>query len=285
MDLVVEEYTFMVENGPVGINLQCVRGGNGVFIESFYRSNDGAKLAAERNGAICIGDRIVLVGNSSVWNNNSEEVREIISLAAGGGPFCVTVRRIPRKSSLMELIKDPRCSGWLSVFLESYCLPLEAKEMARKARLVRELQTALSWQAFPLRDEASREVSRTEHEAKHFCIECIVGSLEQYPTREISDTLIGVVRLLVLDEDVPLATLLAAAEQVLCLVEKDLARTLLLKFDNCSLARQMAGWMSESPSFTPVAMIDIMRVNALLALYFVFLFKSGRYEMPLCVTV
>lgn len=276
MDLHFEQYSFEVVNGPVGINLQSVRNGNGVFIESFYRSDEGATLAAEKCGTVIIGDRLESINNTIVWGLTAEAVRECFVQSAARGPFSVTVRRIYNKSSLWELIGDPRCSSWLNIFLQSYCIPVEAEEVARKIGLVRTIKTVLSLQAFPCRGRSPTGLSSTTNDAKHLCTDCIVSILENPSMQDISDALVLVVESLVHDEDVPLATLLDAVRCVLCVVEKELARTLLLKFENCSLARQMSGWLSESPAFSHVTMTDILRVDALLVLYYLFLCQCGR---------
>lgn len=246
-----------------------------MFIESFYRSSDGATLAAEKCGVVLIGDRLEFVNNVSVWGLPAEAVRERFVLSAARGPFSVTVRRIHNNPSLAALVGDPRCSSWLNLFLQLYCLPLEADKVARKIGLMRTIQTVLSWQAFPHRDHAKAFSSAT-NDAKRLCTECIIRSLENELAQDIPEALVVVVRLLVHDDDVPLATLLDAVRCVLGLLEKELARTLLLKFENCSLAKQMSGWLSESPAFSPVAMTDILRVDALLVLYYLFLCQSGR---------
>jgi len=266
------EYSFVVHEGPIGINLHSVKSGKGTFVESFYRTDEGALLAAEKCAEIQIGDRLAFIDGICVFSHEIEETRDI--LLSQVGPYKVTVKRVQTSLTLVELTTDPRLSSWLDKYLKMYCLKAESDQVFSKIRLANFMHVLVySGQHFAF---AETDQSEATEDLRSMCCSCILYSIEQYSVASIPECVANIVRLLVQEVEVPFPQLLLGVECVLDLVHKDLERTLLLKFQACALRKQMHGWISASPKFVPVSMKDILERDDLLALYFLFLSNIGR---------
>ena len=266
------EYSFVVHEGPIGINLHSVRNGKGTFVESFYRTEEGALLAAEKCEEIQIGDRLAFIDDVCVFSHEIEETRDI--LLSRVGPYKVTVKRVQASITLVELTTDPRLNSWLDRYLEMYCLKAESSQVVCKIRLANLMRVLVH--AGPPHISAQNDHSETTIDLKGLSCSCLLYSIEQYPVADVPESVATIVCLLVQEVEVPFLQLLLGVECVLGLVQRDLERTLLLKFQACALKKQMLGWMSASPKFVSVSMNDILVSRDLLAVYFLFLYSIGR---------
>lgn len=268
------EHSFVVDGGPTGIDLHSVQTGRGTFVESFYRTHEGALLAAEKCEEIQIGDRLAYIDDICIFNYRIEDVRDI--LLSRVGSYKVTVKRIHKCVSLVELIVDPRISSWLDMYLHFYCLSREAVQVVCKIRLANFMRVLVHSEAYL--SACPCDDSEAAGDIRNNCSSCILYCIEQYPVNDIPESVVEIVRSLVQEAEVPFPSLLRGVQCVLDLVQRDLERTLLLKFKACVVAKQMIGWISASPKFVLVSIDDLFQREDLLSLYFLFLCSLERYE-------
>lgn len=70
----------IVENTiPIGINLQSQCNGKGVYIDSFYRNNNGELLPAELCESLSIGDKLMFINEKAVQDYDLKTVIKLIS--------------------------------------------------------------------------------------------------------------------------------------------------------------------------------------------------------------
>ena len=129
------EIALIVDEGPVGINLQSTRNKKGAFVESFYRAKDGARFAAERSGEIFVGDSISQIDNEIVIDYSLQKIQFMLLQTVR--PLKLSFWRFKRIIPVEELILDSRSSEWIQDYLETYCLHSDADTFLLKIEYFR----------------------------------------------------------------------------------------------------------------------------------------------------
>jgi hypothetical protein len=111
-----------ITKGSLGVNLQSVRDTNGAYIDSFYRSKDGALLPAEESHLLRAGDRIHSINGAYLEFSKINDIYKSISNSSY--PINVKFRRLRpidgRPLSLLCLIRDPHNFVFIDQFLSKY---------------------------------------------------------------------------------------------------------------------------------------------------------------------
>lgn len=273
--LFYQEFVLLIAEGCVGINLQSTKDGRGAFIESFYRSKEGALYAAERSGNIQIGDRIAYVEDDMILFACLEDIYEKLSLSLR--PIRIRFWRYSNRSCLTHLIKDSRANIWLKSYLKSYSSFIDAADIKNKINVLNATDILI---------EAAEQLDiqlGSIDVFKDLALKCIIFCLEQYPNESLPDQIIRTVASVLTDTVWETSTILSATKSVNIFIKQDLEFTLLFRFRSCVVAKRMVGWMSASPGFYPLTISDIIKArpdhyqkSILTACYYLFLSKLDR---------
>jgi hypothetical protein len=252
----------VINDDQIGANLQSARGGKGSFVDSFYRTHDGSLLAAERGGAIMIGDRIFKVNDKNVYLMELSDVQSLLMKAPR--PVRLKFQRSLQKITVDEFVHNTFLCDWVTLYLETYCNKEDAVLITQKMNVLRVAEAIASVAssstcgpssvAAAAADDDPRDLcadlrftsSSTGRTLKDCCLQCIIFCLEHYPsssaTQRIRCLSVSVSDGALLEPPV----LFAAVRAVRDLLLADLKQSMLVKFQSCNTARRMTGWFAGS---------------------------------------
>lgn len=251
------EVCLRVDAGPIGINLQSVRGGRGAFVESFYRAEDGQVYDAEGGGQICVGDRIAFIADNTVLTDSIDVIHS--KLLQQRRPFVIWLRRSEWAFQVNDLVFDPRVKAWVNAYMEDYCTAADGYLLRRKADvyfLARLLCDFLSKYGVDGPDgESAGELRALCTECFQFCVDARTDEQQVITIRGVSNA--------------------ECLSNALNYLRTDLSKALLLKFRQCSIARKLVGWMSDSPMFHMYTIVQILEQEELAVCYYLHLCTLG----------
>lgn len=253
------EVCLEVECGPIGINLQSLRGDHGAFVESFYRADDGGMLDAEGSGQIFVGDRISFIADDEVLTQHLDDIRN--KLLLHNRPLKIRFQRIAKDVLLDDIALDPRTKLWIDAYLEDYCSKMDGNILRRKLYIY--FLSRLLFDYLERQPDGCVQGNDTiVASLRELCLECLGCCINYDETLQRS-------------HDRSYITNIECVCLALRYLENDLPNSLLVKFRQCCIARKLAGWMSDSPTFFAYSIVQIAEQQDLSACYYLHLITQG----------